>query len=180
MRVLLAPDLPNPAQIKNEFLPWLYERVAADADKRNCVRDTVDSLLASVDERIETARIRRADTRRREAEDREQATRIARERPIRLFVPAELVGGEEGKRLGPVSVRAGEVVAVAQMRVSEWLAKEGGVEDVTTPDGGFLAGYSREARRRGKGRVGKKSTLLELQEHMGLADEVLLQSSFQP
>lgn len=168
-------------QIKTDFLPWLFERVGADAGQRACVRDTVDHLLEAVDETAETARILRVETRRREAEARQEADRISRERLVRLFVPAELVGGDEGERLGPVTVQAGDTVTIVEARVAEWLAKEGEIEELAVPDGGFLAGYLREARRRGGGRrVGKQSLLLEVQDNMGgPTEEVLLQANFE-
>lgn len=170
-------------QIKTEFLPWLFERVGAGADQWACVRDTVDNLLEAVDETAETARTQRVEARHRETEVRHEAARIARERVVRLFVPAELVGGEEGERLGPVAVQAGDAVITVETRVAEWLASEGGggVEELAVPEGGFLAGYLREARRRGGGRrMGKDSLLLELQESMGApSDEILLQTTFE-
>lgn len=175
-----APRQPFLRQIKTDFLPWLFERVESDADQRACARDTVDSLLQAVDETAETARVQRIEARCREAKARQEAIRIARERRIRLFVPADLVGGEEGERLGPVTVHAGDTVKMAEARVAEWLANEGGFEELAVPEGGFLAGYLREARRRGQGRrVGKESLLLEVQENVGEpADEVLLQATF--
>lgn len=162
-------------------MPWLFERVEADADRRACARDTVDSLLEAVDETVETARVQRVEARRREAEARREAIRVARERIVKLFVPADLVGGGEGERLGPVTAQAGETIKTVEARVAEWLANEGGVEELAVPEGGFLSGYLREARRRGKGRrVGKESLLLEVQENMGAAaDEVLLQATFE-
>eukprot|EP00752_Nemacystus_decipiens_P008145 g7284.t1 len=171
---------PSIHQIKADFLPWLFKRVEADVDQRDCVRDTVDNLLETVDEIAETVRARRVEARHREAEARKEAARVARERVVRLFVPADLVGGEDGERLGPVNVHAGDTVKTVEARVAQWLAGEGGVEELAVPEGGFLAGYLREARRRGKGRrVGKESLLLEVQESMGSpADEVLLQATF--
>lgn len=164
------------------FLPWLFERVSADVDLRSSVRDDVlDGLLESVEEMVEAATSERIGARQRSAQARRDAERIARERKTRLFVPAELVGGEEGERLGPVNVRAGETVAAVEVRVAEWLASEGGIEEVTAPDDGFLAGYLREARRRGRGRqrLGKDSTLLDLQEYWGApSDEVVLRAVF--
>lgn len=160
-------------------MPWLFERVAAGVDQRSSVRATLDGLLVSVGETAEAAKLERADARRRETEALEQASRAARKRTINLFVPAELVGGEEGERVGPISVPAVETVSAAEMRVVRWLEKEGKIDEVSAPDGGFLAGYLREARRRGGGgaggRLGKTSTLLELQERMGdSGGEVLL------
>ena len=162
-------------------MPWLFERVEADAGRRAGARGTVDSLLEAVDETAEAARTRRIEARRREAEARREAARVARERPVRLFVPAELVGVDEGERLGPIVVQAGDAVSTAEARVAEWLAGEGGVEEIAAPEGGFFAGYLREARRRGGGRrVGKESLLLEVQEFMGPAtDEVLLRAVFE-
>lgn len=176
-----SPNL-RPGQIENSFLPWLFERVAANADRRSCVRGTLDMLLESVEETAEAARIQRVEARHREAELRELSARAARERFVGLFVPAELVGGEEGERLGPVTVQAGGTVRYVESRVSEWLTKEGGVEDLAVPEGGFLAGYLREARRRGGGRrLGKESLLLDLQECLGAppSDEVLLRTTFE-
>eukprot|EP00903_Cladosiphon_okamuranus_P012161 g11408.t1 len=172
---------PTIQQIKTDFIPWLFERVGADADQRACVRDIVDGLLEAADETAEAARTQRRDARHREAEARQETARVARERLVRLFVPAELVGGEDGERLGPVAVRAGDAVRTVEARVAEWLVGEGGVEELDAPEGGFLAGYLREARRRGGGRrVGKDSSLLELQENMGgPSDEVLLQATFE-
>lgn len=145
------------------------------------MRGTLDMLLESVDETVEATRIQRIEARHREAEVREQSARTARERFIRLFVPAELIGGEEGESLGPVTVQAGDSVRSVETRIVKWLANEGGIEEVTVPDGGFLAGYIREARRRGGGRlVGKESLLLDLQECLGApSDEVLLRSTFE-
>lgn len=165
------------------FLPWLFERVAADADQRSAIRDNVlDGLLESVEKLAETAASERIEARQRSAQAHQEVERIACERIIRLFVPAELVGGEEGARLGPVSVRAGETVADVEAKVTEWLASEGGVEELVAPDGGFFAGYLREARRRGRGRqrLGKGSRLLDLQENLGASsDEVLLRAVFE-
>lgn len=134
-----------------------------------------------MDEAAEIARIQRIETRRRDAEARQEAIRVARERMVRLFVPAELVGGEEGERLGPVAVKAGDTVKKVEAAVAQWLANEGGVEELAVPEGGFVAGYLRAARRRGGGRrVGMESLLLELQENMGgPTDEVLLQATFE-
>lgn len=148
------------------------------------MRGTLGMLLESVDESAETARIHRVEARHREAEARKLAARVARDRTIRLFVPAELVGGEEGERLGPITVRAGDTVRSVESRVAEWLAKEGGVEELAVPEGGFLVGYLREARRRGGGRrrcrVAKDSLLLDLQECLGApSDEVLLRATFE-
>lgn len=146
------------------------------------MRDTVDSLLVSVDEAAELVKVRRTEARQRETEAREEATRIARERPINFFVPAELVGGEEGDKLGPVTLQAGETVKAAEGKVMEWLENEGEVEEVVSPEGGgFFGGYLREARRRGRGSlaVGRNSSLLELQEIVGVSDEVLLQIAFE-
>lgn len=156
--------------------------MAADADRRSSVRGTLDMLLESVEETAEAARTQRIEARHREAELRERTAREARERFIGLFIPAELVGGEEGGRLGPITVQAGETVRYVEGRVAEWLSNEGGVEEVAVPEGGFLAGYLREARRRGGGRrLGKDALLLDLQESLGAqpSDEVLLQTAFE-
>lgn len=162
-------------------MPWLFERVAAEADQRARASDTLDGLLGSAEDMAEAARIQRIEARRWEAEAKREATKAARERRIRLFVPAELVGGEEGERLGPVAVQGGDTIGAAETRVAEWLANEGGVEELAVPEGGFLAGYLREARRRGGSpRLGKGSLLLELQERLGApSEEVLLQAAFE-
>ncbi|CAN0347752.1 unnamed protein product [Ectocarpus sp. 12 AP-2014] len=168
-------------QIKKVFLPWLFGRVAADVGQRSSVLDALDSVLESVDETAETARIQRIQDRDREAETRREAAREARERVIRLFVPGEMVGGEEGERLGPVAVKAGETVKAAEAKVASWLAKERETEELEVPQGGFLGGYLREARRNGGGRrVGQESMLLDLQAMLGAPrDEVVLRSNFE-
>ncbi|CAN0009863.1 unnamed protein product [Ectocarpus sp. 6 AP-2014] len=168
-------------QIKKVFLPWLFGRVAADVGQRSSVLDTLDSLLESVDETAETARNQRIQDRDREAEARREAARVAREWVIRLFVPGEVVGGEEGERLGPVAVKAGETVKAAEAKVASWLAKERETEELEVPQGGFLGGYLREARRKGGGRrVGQGSMLLDLQAMLGApSDEVVLRSNFE-
>ncbi|CAM9580784.1 unnamed protein product [Hapterophycus canaliculatus] len=174
---------PSVEQVKTVFLPWLFEQIAVDVDQRSAVCDGVlDGLLESVENMAEAATSERIDSRQRGAQARQEAKRVARERIVRLFVPAELVGGEEGERLGPITVRAGETVETVEVRVAEWLASEGGVEELPTPDGGFLAGYLREARRRGRGRhrLGKDSALLDVQEHLGApSNEVVLQAVFE-
>ncbi|CAB1109351.1 unnamed protein product [Ectocarpus sp. CCAP 1310/34] len=168
-------------QIKKVFLPWLFGRVAADLGQRSSVLDALGSLLESVDETAETARIQRIQDRDREAETRREAAREARERVIRLFVPGEVVGGEEGERLGPVAVKAGETVKAAEAKVASWLAIERETEELEIPQGGFLGGYLREARRKGGGRrVGQGSMLLDLQAMLGApSDEVVLRSNFE-
>ncbi|CAN0172984.1 unnamed protein product [Ectocarpus fasciculatus] len=167
-------------QVKKVFLPWLFGRVAADLGQRSSVLDALDSLLESVDEAAETARNQRIQDRDREAEARREAARVARERIIRLFVPGEVVGGEEGERLGPVAVKAGETVKAAEAKVASWLAKERETEELEVPQGGFLGGYLREARRKGGGRrVGQGSMLLDLQAMLGApSDEIVLRSDF--
>ncbi|CAN0197514.1 unnamed protein product [Scytosiphon promiscuus] len=173
---------PSVHQVKAIFLPWLFERVAADVDLRASVRNNIlDGLLESVEEAAEAASSERVRARERSAQASREAERAAREREIRLFVPAELVGGEEGDRLGPVIVRAGEALAAVEARVVEWLASEGGIEELSAPDGGFLAGYLREARRRRRSRrrLGRDCTLLDLQEQFGPpSDEVVLRAVF--
>lgn len=178
---LYHTPLSRPRQIESVFLPWLFERVAADADQRSCVRGALDMLLESVDETAGAARIQRVEARHREKEDRERTARTARERFVGLFVPAELIGGEEGERFGPVTVQAGDTVRSLESRVAGWLASEGGVEEPAVPEGGFLAGYLREARRRGGGRrLGQDSLLLDLQACLGApSDKVLLRATFQ-
>lgn len=165
------------AQIQTEFLPWLFERVADDVDQRSSVRDTVSGLLESVADAAETARSTRTEARREGEETRQKAASIARARIIQLFLPITLIGEEDGgTRLGPVSVKAGDTVQSAEAKVATWLREEGKVEDVSQPEGGFFAGYLREARRTGGTvRVGKTSMLLELQERVGVSDEILLE-----
>lgn len=151
--------------------------VADDVDQRSSVRDTVSGLLDSVEDNVETARNARNQARREGEETRQKAARIARARIIQLFLPATLIGEEAGgTRLGPVSVKAGDTVQSAEAKIATWLREEGTVEDVSQPEGGFFAGYLREARRTGGAvGVGKSSMLLELQERVGVSDEILLE-----
>lgn len=168
------------------FWPWLFESVATDLSQRCSIDATLTGLVASVQEMAETARFYRTEGRRVEAEERERAGRIARERPVRLFIPAELAGGEEGEKLGPIAVTAGDSLSAGEARIREWLLRAGGVEDVAIPDGGFFNGYWREAKRRCASSESRRVTgtratasLLDLQEYMGSSDEILLKLSFE-
>lgn len=161
------------------FLPWLFERVAADKNRLSDMGDIVDTLLVSVGETAEAARINRVETRHREKIDREQAIRQARQRQIHVFIPGDLIGQEEGERLGPVLIQAGEAIKGAENKVVQWLQKQTELEEIPVPEGGFFAGYLQEARRQGGGWVGNKSTLLEVQEQVGISDEIVLKISFE-
>ena len=176
-------ELTSPAssflQMKTQFLPWLFDRVAAKVNNSTSASEVVESLLGAAKERAAAALADHVESTVRELEAAEKSARTARDRVIDLFVPAELVGGEIGQRLGPISVRAGETVTAVEQRVIGWLEAGGKVEEVTAPEGGFLTGYLREARKRSRGiRLTKKSLLMELQEVMGVSNDVLLQAAF--
>lgn len=140
------------------------------------MRETLESLLVSAEGTADAARVERIESRRNEAKARNEATRAARERTVNIFIPSELVGGEEEERLGPICFQAGSTVRATEARVVEWLAMEGGLDNVATPEGGFLGGYLREAnrKRRGNARLGSESMLLDVQEIVGVSDEVVL------
>lgn len=190
--LLISPMVFRSYQIKTFFMPLVLDRVAVETERHAAVRVILLSLHDAVDGIAETARKQRIETRRQASEALAQAHRAALQKTIRLFLPAELVGGGEGgERRGPVDVRAGHTVEEAEVIVREWVAKnagEGGGEEgarVTIPVGGFLAGYLRKAKalaRRnnaansGGNMLGVQSTLLEVQQCSGVAsDEILLE-----
>lgn len=89
-------------EVRDDFMPWLYEKAAGIAAQASVARETADDLLRNA---LETA--------------------YARHRNRKCYIRVVVNVGAASHVVGPIVVASGDTVQVIHDRIADWLAQRG-------------------------------------------------------
>lgn len=121
-------------EVRQDFLPWVYEGVGAALGRAAVAGAVLDALLRDAVEHHHevsaAACAARADEAARQLAARRAATKV------RVFLDGASLGLEADAVVGPVDVSGGDTIADVEASIERWLQAEGLA--VALPEGGLL------------------------------------------